>query len=365
MSKGTSSQNQRDFTGGGIFSLPSKRGSTGKAEFDRRVEQLVADWDVGENHELIEELIITALRIGSDEVCEADLKLFNRTLKEMQATSHVFQPYNHEHKVAVYGSARTEPGQPEYEAAKEFTDKMREHGFMTITGAGEGIMGAAQEGAGRESSFGLNIKLPFEQTANDTIIGDHKLLYFNYFFTRKLAFVKESDAAALFPGGFGTMDEGFEVLTLMQTGKASIFPVVMVDAPGGSYWRTFEQFLREHLFRLKLISEEDFNLFKITDSVDEAVAEILHFYRVFHSYRHVRGKMVIRLHRKLSSSAVAQLNRDFADLIDGGKMRQREALREEHNEKAIIDLPRLVFRVHRKRPGRIRELIDAINTFDA
>ena len=167
----------------------------------------------------------------------------------------MFQPYDRERQVSVYGSARTEPGQPEYEAAKEFTDKMREHGFMTITGAGEGIMGAAQEGAGRESSFGLNIKLPFEQKANDTIIGDHKLMFFNYFFTRKLAFVKESDATALFPGGFGTMDEGFEVLTLMQTGKASIFPVVMVDAPGGSYWRTFEQFLREHLLRLKLISE--------------------------------------------------------------------------------------------------------------
>ncbi len=365
MKKTSSSQNQKDFTGGGIFSLPSKRGSTGKAEFDSRVEQLVADWGGGENHELIEELIITALRIGSDDVCEADLKLFNRTLKEMQATSHVFEPYAREHKVAVYGSARTEPGQPEYEAAKEFADKMREHGFMTITGAGEGIMGAAQEGAGRENSFGLNIKLPFEQTANDTIIGDHKLMFFNYFFTRKLAFVKESDAAALFPGGFGTMDEGFEVLTLMQTGKASIFPVVMVDAPGGSYWRTYEQFIREHLFRLNLISEEDFNLFKITDSVDEAVAEILHFYRVFHSYRHVRDKMVIRLNRKIHPEAVEKLNRDFADLLVRGKIRQQGALKEESNEKSIADLPRLVFRANRSRPGRIRQFINEINSFDA
>lgn len=365
MSKATSPQNQRDFTGGGIFSLSSKRGSTGKEEFDRRVEQLVADWDGGENHELIEELIITALRIGSDDVCEADLKLFNRTLKELQATSYVFAPYDRERKVAIYGSARSQPGQPEYEAAKEFADKMREHGFMTITGAGEGIMGAAQEGAGRENSFGLNIKLPFEQSANDTIIGDHKLLTFNYFFTRKLAFVKESDATVLFPGGFGTMDECFEVLTLMQTGKASVFPVVMVDAPGGSYWKTFEQFIREHLFRLKLISEEDFNLFKITDSVDEAVAEVLHFYRVFHSYRYVRDKMVIRLNRNIHSQAVDQLNLDFADLIVSGKIKQRAALKEESNERAIIELPRLVFRVERSRPGRIRELLDAINNCDA
>ena len=365
MNKSASNRNQKDFTGGGIFSLSSKRGSTGKADFDRRVEQLVEDWGNGENHELIEELIITALRIDSDGVCEADLKLFNRTLKEMQATSYVFQPYDREHKVAVYGSARTEPGQPEYEAAKAFTDKMREHGFMTITGAGEGIMGAAQEGAGRDSSFGLNIKLPFEQAANDTIIGDHKLLYYNYFFTRKLAFVKESDAAAYFPGGFGTMDEAFEVLTLMQTGKASVFPVVMVDAAGGSYWKTFEQFIREHLLRLKLISEEDFNLFMITDSVDAAVEEILHFYRVFHSYRYVRDKMVIRLNRNIDQEAVGHLNKDFADLIVSGKIRQREALKEERNEQAIIDLPRLVFRAKRSSPGRIRELINTINSFNA
>lgn len=361
MNKKTFSQNQKDFTGGGIFSLSSRRGSTGKPEFDQRVEQLVADWGGGENRELIEELIITALRIADDEVGEADLKLFNRSLKEMQATSHVFAPYERERKVAVYGSARTQPGQPEYEAAKDFSDKMREHGFMTITGAGDGIMGAAQEGAGRESSFGLNIRLPFEQSANDTIIGDHKLLTFNYFFTRKLAFVKESDAAVLFPGGFGTMDEGFEVLTLMQTGKASVFPIVMVDAPGGSYWKTFEQFIREHLFRLGLISEEDFNLFKITDSVDEAVAELLHFYRVFHSYRYVNGKMVIRLHRNIHPEAVAQLNIDFEDIIVEGGIRQQSALKEESNEESINDLPRLVFRVKRCCPGRIRALINAIN----
>ncbi len=365
MSKATSPQNLKDFTGGGILSLSSKRGSTGDPNFDKRVEQLVADWGCGADHELIEELIITALRIASDEVGEADLKLFNRTLKEMQATSYVFAPYCREHKVAVYGSARTQPGQPEYEAAKDFSDKMREHGFMTITGAGEGIMGAAQEGAGRESSFGLNIRLPFEQSANDTIIGDHKLLTFNYFFTRKLAFVKESDAAVLFPGGFGTMDEGFEVLTLMQTGKAAVFPIVMVDAPGGSYWKTFEQFIREHLFRLGLISEEDFSLFKITDSVDEAVAEVLHFYRVFHSYRHVKGKMVIRLNRNIHEQALAQLNEDFADLLVGGKIKQCAALQEERNERSIIDLPRLVFRAKRSRPGRIRELINAINSCDA
>jgi len=328
------------------------------------VEQLVADWGGGENHGLIEELIITALRIAEDDVGEADLKLFNRTLKELRASSQVFAPYDHERKVAVYGSARTQPGQPEYEAAKDFADKMREHGFMTITGAGEGIMGAAQEGAGRESSFGLNIKLPFEQSANDTIIGDHKLLTFNYFFTRKLAFVKESDAAVLFPGGFGTMDEGFEVLTLMQTGKASVFPIVMVDAPGGSYWKTFEQFIREHLFRLSLISEEDFNLFKVTDSVDEAVREVLHFYRVFHSYRYVRDKMVIRLKRNIQARALGRLNREFEDLLVSGKIRQRDALKEERNEKSIIGLPRLVFRVKRSRPGRIRQLINAINACD-
>lgn len=356
---------EKDFTGGGILALPSNRvGSTGDKSIDQQISELVAEWGCGRRNPLIEELLVTSLKLGRDENTTADLKLINRTLKELRASAKMFHPYLAVRKVAVYGSARTPPGQPEYEAAKEFSKKMLEHGFMTITGAGEGIMGGAQMGAGRDNSFGLNIRLPFEQGANETILGDHKLITYNYFFTRKLAFVKESNAAALFPGGFGTMDECFEVLTLMQTGKASVFPVVMVDAPGGSYWKTFLQFVREHLGRLKLISEDDCDLFKVTDNVDEAVEEIVHFYRVFHSYRFVRKKMVIRLQGKISDSDVSSLDKDFADLLKSGSFVQGEALPEERNEEAIHLLPRLIFTINRGKAARLRHLINRINSFD-
>src|SRR5687767_6481794 len=264
----------KDFTAGGILALSGRRTTTGDAAFDERVDQLVKDWNGKANPELIEELIISALRLAKHDVATADLKLLNRICKELRNAWRVFRPYENRRKIAIYGSARTLPDMAEAKAAATFARRMVEEGFMVITGAGDGIMGAAQKGAGRDNSFGLNIKLPFEQSANETIEGDPKLIQFNYFFTRKLTFVKESEAVALFPGGFGTMDEGFEVFTLIQTGKTAIMPVVMVDAPGGSYWKTFAQFLRDHLQERKLISEEDFSLFKVTDDIEEAVHEV-------------------------------------------------------------------------------------------
>lgn len=354
-------EEERDFTGGGIFSLPKTAGSTGDKSFDARVRELVAGWDCGEYNPLIEELIITALKIGKDDLGEADLKLFNRALKEMRASSRVFAPYASERKVSVFGSARTRPDQPEFEAARRFTERMNEEGFMTITGAGDGIMGAAQLGAGRDRSFGLNIKLPFEQSANEVIEGDHKLVTYNYFFTRKLAFVKEADAVVLFPGGFGTMDEGFEVMTLIQTGKAAILPLVMVDAPGGSYWKTWRQFLKEHLLRLGLISAEDLNLFLVTDDIEVAVAEILRFYSNFHSYRFIKDLMVIRMHRPLPDGMLEEINADFCDLLKAGEFTCCAAHPEEANETHLIGMPRLNFRAKRGKAGRIRLLIDRIN----
>lgn len=356
---------EKDFTGGGILALPSNRvGTTGNKDIDEQISALVEEWDCGHRNPLIEELLVTSLKLGRDKNTIADLKLINRTLKELRASAKMFHPYLEVRKVAVYGSARTPVDQPEFEAAKEFSKKMLEHDFMTITGAGGGIMGAAQIGAGRDNSFGLNIRLPFEQDANETILGDHKLITYNYFFTRKLAFVKESNAAALFPGGFGTMDECFEVLTLMQTGKASVFPVVMIDAPGGSYWKTFLQFVREHLGRLNLISEGDFELFMVTDDVDEAVEEIVHFYKVFHSYRFVGEKMVIRLQGKLADVDLVSLNTDFVDLLKSGQFEQGGALPEERNEEAIHELPRLIFTNNRGQIGRLRQLINTINSFE-
>ena len=277
-----------DFTGGAIHALPNRpRSSTGNPDIDARIKQLIEDWGCGKSGELIQEMVVTALKMGHDNLGVADLKLFSRSLKELRYAARVFAPYAQYKKVVVFGSARISQDNPACIAAETFARKMQTHDFMTITGGGEGIMGAAQRGAGRAHSFGLNIRLPFEQHANETIDGDPKLINFNYFFTRKLNFLKETHAVALFPGGFGTMDEGFEVLTLMQTGKARIIPVVLVDQPGGRYWETWFGFLGDYLLKQGLVSENDFDLFRITHDVDVAVAEILSFYKNFNSYRWV------------------------------------------------------------------------------
>jgi uncharacterized protein (TIGR00730 family) len=280
----------------------------------------------------------------------------------MRAASRVFAPYREKRKVVVFGSARTAPTEGEFQAAEKFAEKIRELGYMIITGGGDGIMGAAQKGAGREDSFGLNIRLPFEQRANETIDGDQKLINFNYFFTRKLNFVKESHAVVLFPGGFGTMDEAFEVLTLMQTGKARILPVVMVDKPGGAYWNTWNSFLAEYLLKLGLISAEDFHLFKVTDRIEDAVQEIEQFYRNFHSYRWVGGQFVMRIQRPIQDAALARIREDFGDILGSNPIEQTVLLPEESNEPEISALPRLVFTPARKNFGRFRQLIDVVNS---
>ena len=312
-----------DFTGGAIHALPNRpRSSTGNPEIDARIKQLVEDWGCGKSCDLIQEMVVTALKMGHDDLGVADLKLFSRSLKELRYAARVFAPYAQFKKVVVFGSARTSPDNPAYIAAEIFARKMQEHNYMTITGGGEGIMGAAQKGAGREHSFGLNIRLPFEQHANETIEGDPKLINFNYFFTRKLNFLKETHAVAVLPGGFGTMDEGFEVLTLMQTGKARIIPVVLVDQPGGRYWETWFSFLGDYLLKQGLVSENDFDLFKITHDVDVAIAEVLNFYKNFNSYRWVGGRMVIRLQHKLAADAVEDLNTRFGDILQSGAIVQ-------------------------------------------
>ncbi len=351
-----------DFTGGEITALPAQpQPTSGSEEIDGRIKQLVSDYGCGKSCELIEEMVVTALKMGRDGLAVADLKLFNRSLKELRYAARVFAPYTHIKKVVVFGSARIQPTEPSFQAAEEFARKMREHEYMIITGGGEGIMGAAQRGAGREHSFGLNIRLPFEQRANETIHGDTKLVNFNYFFTRKLNFVKETHAVALLPGGFGTLDEGFEVLTLMQTGKGRIIPLVFVDHPSGTYWQTWMDFLRGHLLKLGLVGEDDFSLFKLCENVDEAVAEILHFYKNFVSYRWVGKKMVIRMHEQLGADAIAVLNERFGDILLSGKITQGSALPQEKNEPELADLPRLILTPRQSNFGRLRLLIDAVN----
>ncbi len=334
---------------------------TGDPTIDQQVKELVKRWGYDHSPELIEEMIGTVLKMAQDRMSVADLKMYNRSLKELRYAARLFTAYKPFRKVSIFGSARTAATAPEAVAAQEFARRMSEVGYMIITGGGDGIMGAAQRGAGRDKSFGLNIRLPFEQSPNVTINGDPKLVNFNYFFTRKLNFMKESHAIALFPGGFGTMDEGFEALTLLQTGKAMPVPVVLVDEPNGGYWQTWFEFMRDHLLKLGLISAEDFSLFRMTNDVEQAVAEITRFYQVYQSSRYVGQQMVIRLARRLTAEAVDALNASFADLLRSGRFEQGVALRQERNEPEMASFPRLIFTPHRRDFGRLRLLIDAIN----
>src|SRR6266699_1377293 len=352
---------EEDFTGGAIHDQPTWRQWSTNPPFDARVRQLVRDWDASESPELIEEMIVTALKIARDRMSVADLKLINRSIKEMRFSAKVFAPFQHLRKVAIFGSARTPSDAPDYKVAKDFAREMVAHNFMVITGGGDGIMGAAQRGAGRADSFGLNIRLPAEQRANEIIEGDPKLITLNYFFIRKLNFVKEAHAFALFPGGFGTLDETFEVLTLMQTGKSRVIPVVLLDRPRGNYWETWMKFLTGQLLDLGFISPEDFSFFKIMNNAREAVAEILQFYKIFHSARWVGKRLVIRISYRLSKNAIVDLNKKFADIVESGEIVQDVALRQEKNEPEIWDLPRLIFTPDRNRFGRLRQLIDALN----
>jgi len=311
--------------------------------------------------QMVQQIKETADKLIRDQANRGDVKLLNTALKELRYAFKIFAPYRQRRKVTVFGSARLPADNPAYQQAVDFSRKIAEAGFMVITGAASGIMEAGHVGAGRENSIGVNILLPFEQSANAIIAGDRKLMHLKYFFTRKLLFVKESDAIALFPGGFGTQDEGFEVLTLVQTGKSHIFPIVMVDEPGGDYWKQWQRYIEEVLLRRKLISQDDLHLFRVTDSVDEAVTEILSFYRVYHSMRYVGGQLVFRLQHTLSAEFLERIRSEFADILEGGTFEQTSALPAEANDPHLANLPRLRFRFHRRSLGRLRMLIDVIN----
>lgn len=313
--------------------------------------------------ELVRQLMTTAIRLLRDGTSRAELKLTNSALKELRHAFRVFSPYAENRKVAVFGSARTPPDHPDWIQANDFAEKIVRAGWMVITGAGEGIMGAAQGGAGRDSSFGVNIRLPFEQVANETIAGDRKLINFRYFFTRKVVFVKEAHAIVLFPGGFGTHDEGFEALTLMQTGKSEMVPVVFVDEPGGSYWRDWLEYVETHLCERGLIDPADMNFFCVTDSVDEAIAEIATFYRNYHSSRYVGGRLVLRIHAAPTDAQLAELNEEFSGLLASGRIERIAALAEEDGEN--VHLPRLRLHFNRKKAGLLRGLIDRLNGYVA
>ncbi len=314
------------------------------------------------DEDFVREMVETCLKLLRDQTGTGDLKLLNAALRELRYAFKIFAPYRRVRKVSCFGSARTPPTATAYRTARDFSRAIADAGYMVITGGGDGIMRACQEGAGRERSFGANIRLPFEQEPNEFISNDPKLVTFRYFFTRKLIFVKEADAIVLFPGGFGTHDEGYEVLTLVQTGKTRPLPIVFVDSPRGTFWKTWLRYVHDHLLRAKLISETDLALFKVTTSVDEAVQEITGFYRVYHSSRFVGRDFVVRLEHPLPPALVSALSREFADLLAGGAVAQTAALPEEHEQEPELDqLTRLVFRLVPGRAGRLRQLIDRVN----
>jgi uncharacterized protein (TIGR00730 family) len=311
--------------------------------------------------DLIEQIKESADKLAVDRTSRGDLKILSRTLRELRYAFKVFTPYRTRRKVTVFGSARTRSEEPAYQQAVAFGQAMAGEQWLVVTGAASGIMEAGHVGAGRENSMGLNIMLPFEQYANPVIAGDSKLVHMKYFFTRKLMFVKECDAVCLLPGGFGTLDEGLEVLTLLQTGKRDMVPVVFLDAPGGSFWKEFQQFVEKRLLGDRMISPDDLSLYKLTDSVDEAVREILQFFKVYHSMRYVKNKLVLRLKQPIGEELLAAINAKFSDILSGGDFTQSGALPEERDEPELAPHARLVFRFNRRSLGRLRMLIDAIN----
>lgn len=303
-------------------------------------------------------------RIASSEIERLDWKILAASLEDMERAFRIFYPYRHVRKITVFGSARILPDTPEYNLAVEFARRVTEQGFMVMTGAGGGIMQAGNEGAGASKSFGLNIALPFEQGANPFIAGDRKLIVFKYFFTRKLFFLRESDAIALFPGGFGTLDETFECITLSQTGKFGPMPVVLMDVPGGNYWHDLNTFIHKQLIRRRLISPEDTSLYTIADNVDVACAAITSFYRVYHSSRYVKDLYVIRLKTELSDAAVEHLNENFSDILVKGRIEKSQALPQETGDETF-DLPRLVLYFNQRDLGRLYQMISTINQLGA
>ncbi len=337
--------------------------SIGVPELDAAIERYLDEQGAGAQAPLIHDMITTALKLVTDGAERGDLKIINTALKEMRYSFKVLRRHSRIRKVSVFGSARVGPETPEYRQARTFCREMAARGFMTITGAGPGIMQAGNEGAGREMSFGMNIRLPFEQAANPAIDGDDKLVNFKYFFTRKLAFLKDSHAIVMFPGGYGTHDEGFEALTLVQTGKSHLVPLVFIHPPGSDFWDDWDAYIREHLLGRNLISEEDLSLYRITEDTPAACDEITRFYRRYHSMRYVRDELVIRLEAPLTPEELETLNQDFSDLVMGGRIESTAALAPEADDPEICHLPRLKFRFARRRFGRLRQLVDALNRF--
>jgi len=312
------------------------------------------------NRQFIKQALTTIVRLSESDIDRLDWKILSASLTDMERGFQLFHAYRHIRKVTIFGSARISPESPEYRMAVKFARYVSGLGFMVMTGGGGGIMQAGHEGAGRENSFGLNIQLPFEQEANPFIEGDPKLIHFKYFFTRKLFLLKDSDAVSLFAGGFGTQDEAFECMTLSQTGKFGPVPLVLIDHPGGDYWRSWSEYIDKQLVQKGLVSPEDPSLYTVTDNLDVACNAITSFYQVYHSSRYVGDRLIIRLKTDLSNAEVEQLNANFSDILVDGRIEKSHALPQEGQDEAV-GLPRLILYFNQRDLGRLYQMIAAIN----
>ncbi|MDQ1476820.1 MAG: hypothetical protein QOE62_2049 [Actinomycetota bacterium] len=339
--------------------LPRYR--TGDPEIDQEIDDLITKVGDDNDSDLVFELIVSAVRLARDRATRGDLKIANAALKEMRYAFAAFEPYRAARKAAIFGSARTRRDDPLYEQTAELARQLADADWMVITGAGPGIMEAGIEGAGAANSFGVSIRLPFEAATTQFLADDPKLVNFRYFFTRKVTFVKESHAFVLLPGGFGTLDEGFELLTLVQTGKAPPAPIILLDVPGGTFWLSWLQFVERELRARGYISPEDLHLVKITDDASVALDEITGFYRNYHSLRFVEGNLVLRMQTLPSAERLAVLNAEFADIVVSGEIEPATASKAEISDDDFPELPRLRMRFDRRSYSRLRVLIDRLN----
>ena len=346
-----------------MLAVPRRRSArAGDPELDAQIQQLLDALGVTANRDQFNEMLLNVVRLSKGPTERLDLKIANAALREMREGFEVFAPYRHVRKITMFGSARTLPTDPLYAQARDLASRLAALGWSTVTGAGPGIMAAGLEGAGPGHSFGINIRLPFEQQPNEFILSDPKLVSMKYFFTRKLLLVKESDGYAVLPGGFGTLDESFELLTLLQTGKAQPAPVVLLEVPGGSYWHAWERFVREEVAARGLISPDDESLFLITDDVLQAAAEILGFYRNYHSARWVGDRLVVRLQAKPTEAEIAGLCEEFGGICTHGRIEVLPGpLPAEVREEDHLDLPRVALSFDRQSYPQLRHLIDALN----
>ncbi|MCL4434997.1 MAG: TIGR00730 family Rossman fold protein [Actinobacteria bacterium] len=330
-----------------------------RAKFERLLELMEGE----ARPDLYAVAIDSLLALAENGTDALDMKIATSALREMSEAFATFKPYSGIRKVTFFGSSRTRADDALYSHARALAGRMASLGWMTVTGAGPGIMRAAMEGAGIDMSLGVNIRLPHEQGANSLIANDPKLVEMRYFFTRKLMLVKESDAYVVLPGGFGTLDESFELFTLLQTGKMEPAPVVLLDVPGGSYWNEWNDLISNVLVPLAMVNQEDTSLFTITTSIDSAIDEITRFYSNYHSLRFVGDMLVIRLHRQPTSNQLAALADEFSDIAVDGIIRTATPFPPERADNDHLELRRIALRFNKSSYGRLRLMVDRINSF--